>query len=151
MNRTKKVWYGAIIGVAVIGVILFMRNSIVLYKSETAKFLNENIIELVKQNSFYRKEIITGLHSQVVIMNILVGQEIGEEIHDVDQTFFFVEGHGQAIINDVDCAIHPQHLLFVPAGTRHNIKNSGSENLKLFTIYAPAEHKPGTIEKTKKE
>jgi mannose-6-phosphate isomerase-like protein (cupin superfamily) len=149
MNRTT-MWYGAIT-VVVIGVILFMRNSIVLDKSETAKFLNENIIELVKQNSFYRKEIITGLHSQVVIMNILAGQEIGEEIHDVDQTFFFVEGHGQAIINDVAYDIHPQHLLFVPAETRHNIKNNGSENLKLFTIYAPAEHKPGTVEKTKKE
>lgn len=147
----KRLWYGVIIALAVVGIVMFMRHSTVLYKGGSANFLNENIIDLVKQNSFYRKEIITGLHSQVVIMNIKVGEEIGEEVHDVDQTFFFVEGHGQAIINDFVSDIHPQHLLFIPAGTRHNIKNGGLEDFKLFTIYAPAEHKPGTVEKTKKE
>lgn len=147
----KRMWYGPIVVLAVVGIVMFMRHSTMLYKGGSASFLNENIIEIVKQNSFYRKEIITGLHSQVVIMNIKVGEEIGEELHDVDQTFFFVEGHGQAIVNDVVSDIHPQYLLFVPAETRHNIKNSGLEDLKLFTIYAPAEHKPGTVEKTKKE
>lgn len=143
--------YGAIIAVAIIGIVMFMRHSTLLYNIVSAKFFNENIIAIVKQNSFYRKEIITGLHSQVVIMTIKVGEEIGEEIHDVDQTFFFVEGHGQAIIDGVASNIHPEYLFFVPAGTRHNIKNNGSEDLKLFTIYAPAQHKPGTVEKTKKE
>ena len=85
-------------------------------------------------------------------MSIPVGEEIGEETHDdVDQTLIFVQGHGQAIINGVVSEVFPNHLVFVPMGTRHNFKNIGSEDLKLFTVYAPAEHKPGTIEKTKAE
>jgi len=120
-------------------------------KIEAKHFFNENIIELVKQNSLYRKELITGSHSQVVLMCIPAGQDIGEEIHTVDQTFFFVEGRGQAVINGVVTDIFPNHLVFVPAKTHHNIKNNGQDNLALFTIYAPAQHKPGTIEKVKSE
>lgn len=112
---------------------------------------NENIIELAKKNNFYRKEIVTGPHSQVVLMSIPVGEEIGMEVHQVDQTLIFVQGKGQAIVNGAVSDIFPNHLVFVPAGSQHNFKNSGQEELKLFTIYAPAQHKPGTLEKTKSE
>lgn len=112
---------------------------------------NKNIFELAIQNNFFRKEIVTGPHSQVVLMSIAPGEDIGEEIHKVDQILIFVKGNGQAVINGVASEIHINHLVFVPAGTKHNFINTGKEDLKLFTIYAPAQHKPGTLEKIKTE
>lgn len=112
---------------------------------------NQNIIELCKKNSFFRKEVVTGPHSQVVLMSILPGQDIGEEVHKVDQTLIFVQGTGQAVLNGKSSDIGANSLVFVPAGTKHNFKNTGSQDLKLYTIYAPAQHKPGTVEKTKQQ
>lgn len=111
---------------------------------------NENIFELAQQNTFFRKVLVTGKHSQVVLMSIPVGGEIGMERHKVDQTFVFVDGHGQAIVNGEASDVYAQHLVFVTAGTDHNFKNIGNKELKLFTIYAPAQHKPGTLQKTKR-
>lgn len=108
-----------------------------------------NIVELAKKNTNFRQELITGKHSQVVIMSIPVGGEIGQEVHKVDQTLVFVQGKAQAILDGKVSELLPGYLLFVPAGTQHNVKNTGTEDLKLYTIYAPAQHKPGTIEKTK--
>lgn len=110
---------------------------------------NKNIVELAKQNTNFRKEVVTGPHSQVVLMSVPAGGEIGLETHKVDQTLIFVQGQGQAILNNVTSQVLPNHLVFVPAGTQHNFKNTGSEDLKLYTIYAPAQHKPGTIQKVK--
>jgi mannose-6-phosphate isomerase-like protein (cupin superfamily) len=121
------------------------------HMNKDSKSFSGDIFDLTLQNDFFRKEIVTGSHSQVVIMSIPVGGEIGEEIHKVDQTLVFVQGHGQSIINGVVSDVFPYHLVFVPAGTKHNFKNIGKEALKLFTIYAPAQHKPGTLEKTKTE
>lgn len=119
------------------------------YKGER-KVLHQNIIDAAKKNDFFRKEIITGKNSQVVLMSIPSGGEIGEEIHPTtDQTLIFVEGRGIAIIEGKTSEILPNHLVFVPAGTKHNFKNTGPEPLKLFTIYAPPQHKPGTLQKTK--
>ena len=111
--------------------------------------MNENIFELTLKNDFFRKVIATGPHSQIVLMSIPVGAEIGEEVHKVDQTLIFVQGDGQAIINNNTSDVHAQSLVFVPAGTKHNFKNIGSQDLKLFTLYAPAQHPAGTVEKTK--
>ncbi|SRR6266403_2415515 len=113
------------------------------------EFFNQNIVDLAIQNEFFRKEIVTGPHSQVVIMCIPVGQEIGAEAHTVDQILIFVQGRGQAIINDVVSEVKENHLVVVPAGTKHNFKNTSSEDLKLFTIYAPAEEAVGTLEEKK--
>lgn len=113
------------------------------------QFFNENIFDIAIKNAFYRKEIVTGPHSQVVIMCIAQGQEIGTEAHVVDQVFIFVRGRGHAIINDVVSEVKENHLVFVPAGTKHNIKNMGSDYLKLITIYAPAEDAVGALEETK--
>lgn len=112
---------------------------------------NKNIIELCKENTFFRKEVVTGPHSQVVLMNLLPGQDIGEEVHKVDQILIFVQGTGKAILNGASSEVSAGHLAFVPAGTKHNFINTGSQDLKLYTIYAPAQHKPGTVEKTKPE
>lgn len=110
---------------------------------------NKNIIELARSNSNYRKEIVTGKHSQVVLMSLLPGQEIGQEVHKVDQMLIFVEGTGKAIINGQESLVESNHLVFVPAGTQHNFINTGKEVMKLFTVYAPAQHKPGTVQKLK--
>lgn len=112
---------------------------------------NKNIFKMAQENTFFRKELVTGQHSQVVLMSIPVGGEIGMERHTVDQTLVFVDGDGQAILNGAVSDVHVHHLVFVPAGTDHNFKNVGTKELKLFTIYAPPQHKPGTVAKTKPE
>lgn len=146
-----KAIYLILAGATVLGLatyIVYKRNHTPALR-DTVMTFNENIIDLTLQNDFFRKELITGKHSQVVIMSIPVGGDIGTERHTVDQTLIFVQGHGQAIINGVTSEVAPNTLVFVSAGAEHNFKNTGTEPLKLFTIYAPPQHKPGTIHTTK--
>src|SRR5438477_8594085 len=112
-------------------------------------FFNEEIVALALQNTFFRKEVFTGNHSQIVLMSVAPGQDLGKEIHHVDQILFFVDGQGVAILNDVQSDIFPYHMVFVPAGVEHNFKNTGARDMKICTIYAPAEHKPGLQEEKK--
>jgi len=113
---------------------------------------NEDIVKRAKANSYFREVLATGPHSQVVVMSIPPGGDIGEEVHDdVDQTLVFVEGEGQAILDGEKSAVTADRLVHVPAGTRHNFVNTGAVDLRLYTIYAPPEHAPGTIHKTKAE
>lgn len=113
---------------------------------------NEDIVKRAKANSYFREVLATGPHSQVVVMNIPPGGDIGEEVHDdVDQVLVFVQGRGKAILNGHESAVGPDRLVHVPAGTRHNFVNTGAIDLRLYTIYAPPEHEPGTIHKTKAE
>ncbi len=109
-----------------------------------------NIEKLTKENDNFRKVIYTGKESQLVLMTLHPGEEIGEEVHpNTDQILFLVEGVGQAILNDQSFEFKEKDVVFVTAGTKHNFINSGDKPLKLYTIYAPAEHKPGTIHATK--
>lgn len=111
---------------------------------------HENIVALAQRNEDFRREIVTGKHSQVVLMSIPPGEDIGEEVHaQVDQTLIFVVGEGRAVLDGVSSSIAVNSLYFVPAGTRHNFINTGSGPLKLYTVYAPAEHKPGAVFRTK--
>lgn len=111
---------------------------------------NEDITTLARKNTFFRQVVVTGTHSQVVLMNIPPGGEIGEETHPAtDQTLIFVTGQGQAILNGAQQAVGPNSLCFVAAGTRHNFVNTGTTDLQLYTLYAPPQHAPGTIHKTK--
>jgi mannose-6-phosphate isomerase-like protein (cupin superfamily) len=113
---------------------------------------NENIVQRAKANSLFREVLATGPNSQIVVMSIPPGGEIGAEVHpDVDQVLVFVQGEGQAILNGEKSAVSVDRLVFVPAGTRHNFVNTGKTDLRLYTIYAPPEHAPGTIHKTKAE
>jgi mannose-6-phosphate isomerase-like protein (cupin superfamily) len=113
---------------------------------------NEDIVKLAKANSFFREVLATGPYSQIVVMSIPPGGDIGEEVHDdVDQTLVFVGGEGQAILDGETSSVSVDRLVHVPAGTRHNFVNTGDFDLRLYTIYAPPEHKPGTIHKTKAE
>lgn len=109
-----------------------------------------NIKQTTKENTNFRTVLHTGLHSQLVVMHIPIGEDIGEEVHDhTDQTLFIVEGEGQAIINGETRSIEEHDVVFVPAGAVHNFKNTGDEALKLFTMYAPAQHAEGTVHSTK--
>jgi mannose-6-phosphate isomerase-like protein (cupin superfamily) len=113
---------------------------------------NDDIFGWAKQNSFFREVLTTGPHAQVVVMSIPPGGEIGEEIHPhTDQVFVFVQGEGAAILDHDRTTVAAGHLVLVPAGALHNIVNSGSVDLRLFTIYAPPQHAPGTIHRTKAE
>jgi len=113
---------------------------------------NVDIVKKAKANSYFREVLATGPHSQVVVMSIPPGGEIGSEVHpDIDQVLIFVQGEGQAILNGEKSAVAVDRLVHVPAGTRHNFVNTGKTDLRLYTIYAPPEHKPGTIHKTRAE
>ena len=111
---------------------------------------NEDIVKRAKANAYFREVLSTGPHSQVVVMSIPPGGDIGSEVHtDVDQILVFVQGEGEAVLNGQTSAVGVDRLVHVPAGTRHNFVNTGKTDLRLYTIYAPPEHKPGTIHKTK--
>lgn len=110
---------------------------------------NKDIFSLTRQNQFFRREVLTNEHSQLVLMSLKPGQDIGEEVHHVDQILVFVEGNGEAVLNGERSAVNVHTLVVVPAGTRHNFINKGTGTLKLFTIYSPPEETPGTVHKTK--
>lgn len=111
---------------------------------------HKNIIELAKENDYFRQVVHTGAHAQVVLMCIQPGEDIGMETHDkVDQTLVFVQGEGKAVIAGEEYPIEAGTLSFVDAGTEHNFINTGSEPLKLYTVYAPANHPGDRVHKTK--
>ncbi|MCJ1299257.1 hypothetical protein MMC08_002049 [Hypocenomyce scalaris] len=105
----------------------------------------------VEKSSVFRRVLWTGKHSQVVIMNVPRGGEIGEEIHTVDQHLTFTSGTGKAIVNGKEQEVSGGSLAIVPAGAKHNFINTGDGPLLLYTVYAPAEHDPHTVHKTKEE
>ena len=113
---------------------------------------HKNIVEFAKQNENFRQVINTGEHSQLVLMSLLPGEDIGEEVHTtVDQILVFVEGNGEAVIEGVPSPIISGDLVFVNAGVKHNFKNTGSIPLKIYTIYSPANHPVDRVQKTKTE
>jgi mannose-6-phosphate isomerase-like protein (cupin superfamily) len=107
---------------------------------------------LARRNGDFRREVATAEHSQVVLMSIPPGDEIGEEVHeDIDQLLVLVEGAAEAIIAGESSQMGPGEAVLVPAGTRHNFRNAGGSPLRLWTVYAPPEHAPGTVHRTKAE
>ncbi len=114
-------------------------------------FFNQNIFELTEQNTDFRREILTGQHSQLVLMSIEPGDDIGEETHDVDQILVVVSGEGEAVLDGERSQISAQRAIVVPAGTQHNFINTGQRALKLWTVYSPPEEAPGTLHRTRAE
>jgi mannose-6-phosphate isomerase-like protein (cupin superfamily) len=107
---------------------------------------------LVRENDDFRRELATAEHSQVVLMTIPVGEEIGEEVHEgIDQLLVFVEGQAEAVLEGQSSRVRSGQAVLVPAGTRHNFVNAGDVPLRLYTVYAPPEHAPGTVHRTKAE
>jgi mannose-6-phosphate isomerase-like protein (cupin superfamily) len=112
-----------------------------------------NIEELTEQNQNFRQVVFTASHSQLVVMSLKPGEDIGEEVHpNVDQFFRIEEGEGKVVIDGVESTIGEGSAVVVPAGSGHNVINtSQTEDLKLYTIYSPPNHPDGTIHKTKEE
>lgn len=112
----------------------------------------QDIEKQAQENTNFRKVIYTGKNSQLVLMSIPRGEDIGEETHDaIDQILFFTDGKGEAILNDESMLFSEDDVVFVPAGTKHNIINKGDEDLKLFTVYSPPAHPENTVHRTKEE
>lgn len=112
-----------------------------------------NIEDVVSENNNFRTVLYTGTHMQLVAMSLKPLEDIGVEVHDtVDQFFRFEEGQGKVIMNGEETIVEEDMVVIVPAGTEHNIINtSDTEDLKLYTIYAPANHPEGTVHVTKEE
>ena len=104
-----------------------------------------NIRELAKENHDSRREILTNQYSQIVLMSIEPGEDIGEETHEADQVLAFVKGEGEAILDGKKSPIEKGSMVAVPAGTRHNLVNTGDTPLKLYTIYSPPEEARTTM------
>jgi mannose-6-phosphate isomerase-like protein (cupin superfamily) len=117
------------------------------------KGYHANIEKLSVENSNFRKVLYTGIHSQLVLMSLLPGEEIGLETHkDTDQFFRVEKGEGKVIIDDTEYEIKDGDAIIVPQGAKHNVINiSDTEPLKLYTIYSPSHHKDGIVRVTKEE
>jgi len=112
----------------------------------------DNIEQRTVENEDFRRVLYTGHNLQLVLMTLQPGEEIGEEVHeDRDQFFRIEEGSGVVDIDGVENKVEDDFAVIVPAGARHNVRNTGSQPLRLYTIYAPLEHKDGVIQSTKEE
>ena len=103
-----------------------------------------------KDSEAFRTVLFTAERSQLVIMSLRPGEDIGEEVHaDVDQLLYAVKGEGVAVIDGREQRLEKGAIFCVPAGTRHNVRNTGEAPMKIFTVYAPPAHAPGTVHRTK--
>jgi mannose-6-phosphate isomerase-like protein (cupin superfamily) len=109
----------------------------------------QNIEDMAKSNGDFRRVLYTAKHSQLVLMALNPGEEIGEEIHKLDQFFRIEEGTGVAVLDGVRTAVKSGFAVLVPAGTSHNIINTGGAPLKLYTIYSPPNHRDGVVHPTR--
>jgi mannose-6-phosphate isomerase-like protein (cupin superfamily) len=108
------------------------------------------IATVAEKNEDFRRVLWTGEHTQLVIMTIPPGGEIGEEVHDVDQILTFVSGAGKAKVSGETRNVVQGDLVVVPAGRKHNFTNDGPNPLVLYTVYGPPEHADQAVHRTKK-
>jgi mannose-6-phosphate isomerase-like protein (cupin superfamily) len=110
----------------------------------------DNIEQQTVENDNFRQVLYTGKHQQLVVMTLPPGCDIGEEVlEDRDQFFRFEEGRGVVDIDGVENPVEDDFAVIVPAGARHNVRNTGSEPLRLYTVYGPPEHMDGVVHATK--
>jgi mannose-6-phosphate isomerase-like protein (cupin superfamily) len=111
-----------------------------------------NIEALTERNQDFRRVLYTGKHMQLVVMTIRPGEDIGEEVHDSTDQFFRIEkGEGELRIDGVASPVKSDDAFIVPAGASHNVVNTGKAPLRLYTIYAPPEHRDGIVRATRAE
>lgn len=109
-----------------------------------------NIEKDALENENFRKVLYTAKNSQLVLMSLLPNEDIGEEVHGLDQFIRIEAGEGKAVLDGVEHEISDGLAIVIPAGTIHNIINtSETEKLKLYTIYSPPEHQDGVVRETK--
>ncbi|MEO7524155.1 MAG: cupin domain-containing protein [Ferruginibacter sp.] len=111
-----------------------------------------NIEQLTLDNDKFRKVLYTAPHLQLVLMTLEEGEDIGAETHaDNDQFFRFESGEGKCIIDNNEYQVTDGDAIIVPAGATHNVVNTGTSPLKMYTIYGPPNHQDGTLRKTKED
>jgi len=111
-----------------------------------------NIEDATATNVDYRRVLFTAKHTQLVLMNLKPGEEIGEEVHELDQFIRIDAREGSVILDGKTHSVSDGFAVGIPAGTRHNVVNrSKTAHLKLYSLYSPPEHKDGTVHKTKRE
>lgn len=110
---------------------------------------NKDMVKLAKGNSFFQKEVYLDKNIQIVLMSLKPGEDIGEETHRADQTTYFVEGQGSAVIGGKSSRVAAGQMIVIPQGSKHNILNKGTTDLKLFSVYAPPAEDPGVKHRTK--
>lgn len=117
------------------------------------KGFNGNIEQLTVDNKNFRQVLYTGKHTQLVLMSLLPGEEIGVEVHNENDQFFrFEAGTGKVVIDDNEYSVSDGSAIVVPAGAEHNVINtSDSEDLKLYTLYSPSHHKDGIVRASREE
>jgi mannose-6-phosphate isomerase-like protein (cupin superfamily) len=118
------------------------------------KFFAADIEKETLKNNYFRKVLFTGKHSQVVVMSLKPGEEIGNEVHKkVDQFLRIEKGKAKFILNNGKnrYIAGNGHAVLVPAGTWHNVINISNKKTKLYTIYSPPNHRPGTVHRTKED
>src|SRR5665647_539286 len=121
-------------------------------KSEEEMFMQgfvKNIEGLAVRNNDFRQVLYTAKHCQLVLMALKPKEAIGAEVHKLDQFFRVEEGAGQAVLDGVTTEISAGFAVLVPAGTKHNIINTGSVPMKLYTLYAPPNHRDGIVHHTR--
>lgn len=110
----------------------------------------DNIEKLALENENFRTVLYTDERVQLVVMSLKPGEDIGEEVHAITDQFIRIEqGAGSSVLNGEERPLSDGSAVIIPAGVRHNIINKGPEALKLYTLYAPPNHPPGTIHQTK--
>lgn len=109
-----------------------------------------NIEDLTEDNRDFRKVLYTGQHLQLVLMALQPGQDIGSETDATHDQFFRIEkGHGEIVIDGTTTAVKSGDAILVPAGARHNLRNTGDKSMRLYTLYGPPNHIDKLVEKTK--
>jgi mannose-6-phosphate isomerase-like protein (cupin superfamily) len=108
-----------------------------------------DIESIAIKNDEFRRVLYTATHSQLVVMALKPQEEIGAEVHKLDQFFRVEEGSGEAILDGVRTAIRAGFAILIPAGTKHNIINTGSDPMKLYTLYSPPNHRDGVVHHTR--
>lgn len=111
----------------------------------------QNIEDIAIKNDEFRRVLYTARNCQLVVMALKPKEEIGMEVHKLDQFFRVEEGTGEAILDGVHTAIKAGFAVLVPAGAKHNIVNTGSVSLKFYTLYAPPNHQDGIVHRTRAE
>lgn len=108
-----------------------------------------NIEKETLANNDYRRVLYTAKNCQLVLMSIMPGDEIGEETHELDQFIRLEAGEGTVVLDGVSTDVEDDFAVVIPAGTKHNVINTGAAVMKLYSIYTPPEHKDGTVHPTK--
>ena len=111
----------------------------------------QNIEKAAERNTTFRTVLYTAKNCQLVVMSLKPGEDIGAEVHKLDQFFRIEEGEGKAVLDGIEHRIQPGFAILVPAGTHHNIINGSSSSMKLYTLYAPPNHRDGVVHATKSD